>query len=164
MRNLQFFRRSHSHHKRCFLTLFRHLYLNNNKLTGTISPQIDNLNLAEHIYLGQNSFNGTLPPNIGTNRPNNWRFFSVYDNKLTGPIPMNMRLRNAYQLDFSRNQLEGEIPSDINQENYSKLRMLYVGHNRLIGNIPSTHLCLILTTTFCQSLAKTHHIASMLTV
>lgn len=138
MRNLQFFRRSHSHHKRCFLTLFRHLYLNNNKLTGTISPQIDNLNLAEHIYLGQNSFNGTLPPNIGTNRPNNWRFFSVYDNKLTGPIPMNMRLRNAYQLDFSRNQLEGEIPSDINQENYSKLRMLYVGHNRLIGNIPST--------------------------
>mmetsp|Transcript_33120 Transcript_33120/g.56098 ORF Transcript_33120/g.56098 Transcript_33120/m.56098 type:complete len:612 (-) Transcript_33120:27-1862(-) len=120
------------------LTKLRHLYLNDNKLTGTISPQIDNLNLAEHIYLGQNYLNGTLPSNIGTNRPNNWRFFSVYDNKLTGSIPLNMRLRNAYQLDFSHNQFEGEIPSDINEENYSKLRMLYVCHNHLNGRIPSS--------------------------
>lgn len=86
--------------------------------------------------MGQNNLSGMLPKNIGTNRPNNWRFFSLYENKLTGPIPSNMRLRNAFELDFSRNQFEGEIPDDINEENYGKLRLLYVDHNHLNGQIP----------------------------
>ncbi|KAL3811057.1 hypothetical protein ACHAXA_004568 [Cyclostephanos tholiformis] len=114
----------------------RHLYLNNNKLGGTIPPTIDNLNLAEQIYLGQNSFNGTLPPNIGTNRPNKWRFFSVYDNQLTGPIPEGMRLNEVFMLDLSRNEFYGTIPNDISHQNYTTLRLLYLDHNKLTGTIP----------------------------
>ena len=114
----------------------RHLFLNNNNLEGTIPPIIDNLHLAEQIYLGQNKFNGTLPSNIGTNRPNKWRFFSIYDNELTGPIPEGMRLNEAFMLDLSRNEFYGTIPNDISHQNYSKLRLLYLDHNKLTGTIP----------------------------
>lgn len=117
-------------------SLNRHLFLNNNRLTGTIPPAIDNLHLAEQIYLGQNKFNGTLPINIGNNRPNNWRFFSVYDNKLTGILHEGMKLANAFMLDFSRNGFYGTIPNDIDNQNYTTLRLLYLDHNSLTGTIP----------------------------
>ena len=124
---------SHNH----FYHLFRHLYLNNNQLSGTISPSIDNLNLAEQIYLGQNSFDGTIPSNIGSTRPNNWRFFSLHANKLTGTIPENMKLKKLYQLDLSNNRLYGTIPEDIVHDNYSTLRLLYLNNNALDGTIPA---------------------------
>ena len=124
-------------HNLCIIQpLCRHLFLNNNKLEGTISESIDKLHLAEQIYLGQNSLDGNLPSNIGTLRPNNWRFFSVYDNDLSGPIHEGMKLKNAYMLDFSRNQFQGTIPSDMAHENYSTLRLLYMDHNKLQGTIP----------------------------
>lgn len=116
--------------------IIRHLFLNNNKLEGTIPPAIDNLHLAEQIYLGQNNFVGTLPSNIGTKRPNKWRFFSVYDNQLSGPIPEGMRLKELFLLDLSRNEFYGTIPSDISQQNYTMLRLLYLDHNKLTGTIP----------------------------
>lgn len=116
----------------------RHLFLNNNTLTGTISSSIDNLNLAEQIYLGQNSLTGTLPSNIGTNRPNEWRFFSVHDNQLSGTIHEGMKLKSLYMLDLSRNDFYGTIPSDMMMENYSTLRLLYLDHNSLVGTIPAS--------------------------
>ncbi|KAL3767047.1 hypothetical protein ACHAWU_004545 [Discostella pseudostelligera] len=119
------------------LKKLRYLFLNNNRLTGTISPAIDNLHLAEQIYLGQNKFNGTLPINIGDNRPNNWRFFSVYDNQLTGMLHEGMKLANAFMLDFSRNRFYGTIPNDIDSQNYTTLRLLYLDHNSLTGTIPT---------------------------
>lgn len=117
---------------------FRHLFLNDNNLQGTISTSIDNLNLAEQIYLGQNNFVGTLPSNIGTNRPNNWRFFSVHDNQLSGPIHEGMKLKKVYMLDLSKNRFFGTIPSDLEAENFSTLRMLYLDNNLLTGTIPAS--------------------------
>lgn len=112
--------------------------MNDNKLQGTISANLDNLHEAEEIYLGQNELTGTLPLSLGTARPNNWRFFSVHDNRLTGPLREGMRLRDAYMLDFSRNAFFGTIPQDIRPENYSTLRLLYLDHNALTGTIPAS--------------------------
>ncbi|KAL7553776.1 hypothetical protein ACHAWF_017374 [Thalassiosira exigua] len=120
------------------LSRLRHLFLNDNNLSGTISPSIDNLHLAEDIFLGQNSFTGILPTTIGSARPNNWRFFSVHDNAIGGPIPEGMRLRRAYMLDFSRNRFFGTIPSDMSMDNFSTLRLLYLDHNQLTGTMPSS--------------------------
>jgi len=120
------------------LQRLRHLFLNDNKIQGTISASIDRLYNAEEIYLGQNQLTGTLPSNIGESRPNNWRFFSVHRNRLTGPLHEGMRLRSAYMLDFSRNAFFGTIPSDIRPENYSTLRLLYLNHNALTGTIPAS--------------------------
>jgi len=62
----------------------------------------------------------------------------VHENKLTGPIHEGMKLKNAYMLDFSRNQFFGTIPNDIEHENYSTLRLLYLDHNLLTGTIPAS--------------------------
>lgn len=39
-------------------------------------------------------------------------------------------------LDLSRNEFYGTIPSDISQQNYTMLRLLYLDHNKLTGTIP----------------------------
>eukprot|EP00584_Thalassiosira_punctigera_P021109 CAMPEP_0172549010 /NCGR_PEP_ID=MMETSP1067-20121228/18180_1 /TAXON_ID=265564 ORGANISM="Thalassiosira punctigera, Strain Tpunct2005C2" /NCGR_SAMPLE_ID=MMETSP1067 /ASSEMBLY_ACC=CAM_ASM_000444 /LENGTH=122 /DNA_ID=CAMNT_0013336325 /DNA_START=433 /DNA_END=798 /DNA_ORIENTATION=- len=49
-----------------------------------------------------------------------------------------MRLKKAYMLDFSRNEFYGTIPNDIQHENYSTLRLLYLDHNTLTGTIPAS--------------------------
>ena len=49
-----------------------------------------------------------------------------------------MKLKKAYMLDFSRNAFFGTIPSDIEHENYSTLRLLYMDHNLLKGTIPAS--------------------------
>lgn len=65
-----------------------------------------------------------------------WRFFSIYDNQLTGTIPEGMRLNEAFMLDLSRNEFYGTIPNDISHQNYTTLRLLYLDHNKLTGTIP----------------------------
>ena len=80
---------------------------------------------------------GTLPSSIGSTRPNNWRFFSVYDNHLEGPLHMEtMKLKKAYMLDFSHNKFYGTISNEINTPNFSTLRMIYLNNNLLTGTIP----------------------------
>jgi hypothetical protein len=90
------------------------------------------------IYLGQNNLTGTFPSVVGTRRPNNWRMFSLYQNKMTGLLPSGMNLKNAYMLDFSNNKFYGKLPNDISQVNYSKLRLLYLNNNAFAGTIPES--------------------------
>lgn len=144
------------------LERLRHLYLNDNRLEGTISPRIDELNLAEgksrllstpsillcaeliqlmfftDIYIGQNNLTGIFPAEVGTRRPNNWRMLSLHQNKLTGPLPSGMNLKNAYMLDFSNNNFFGKLPSDLTQANFNKLRLLYLNKNAFTGTIPDS--------------------------
>jgi hypothetical protein len=47
-----------------------------------------------------------------------------------------MKLANAFMLDFSRNGFYGTIPNDIDNQNYTTLRLLYLDHNSLTGTIP----------------------------
>ena len=92
------------------------------------------------IYLGQNNLTGTFPSVVGTRRPNNWRFFSVHQNRLTGSLPSEMSLKNAYMLDFSNNNFYGKLPNDITQSNFNKLRLLYLNNNAFAGTIPDSFM------------------------
>jgi hypothetical protein len=90
------------------------------------------------IYLGQNNLTGIFPAEVGTRRPNNWRMLSLHQNKLTGPLPLGMNLKNAYMLDFSSNNFFGKLPSDLTQANFNKLRLLYLNNNAFTGTIPGS--------------------------
>ena len=53
-------------------------------MTGDLPTQLGNLVEIEHLVLGQNDFEGTLPAAL--NKLANLKEFSVYYNKMTGPM------------------------------------------------------------------------------
>ena len=64
-------------------------------------------------------------------------YLNLYDNKLTGTIPRNLRLNELKYFDIGRNFIGGSIPEDIGID-FLKLRYLHIDHNRLTDNIPDT--------------------------
>ncbi|KAI3960458.1 hypothetical protein MKW98_002957 [Papaver atlanticum] len=86
------------------------LYLNSQRLVGSISPHIGNLSFLKILNLNNNSLNGEIPQQMG-------------------------RLSRLQGLDLSNNSLEGEIPHNIS--GCSNLRYLYIVNNLLMGRIPN---------------------------
>ena len=64
-------------------------------------------------------------------------YLNFYDNKLTGTIPKNLKLRDLYYFDIGRNFIGGSIPEDVGTD-FIKLRYLHIDHNRLTETIPET--------------------------
>jgi hypothetical protein len=86
------------------------LYLNNNKLSGSI-PELS----GEHLYdldLAHNQLSGSIPASIGD-------------------------LYNLNYLRLSYNKLDGSIPDEISNNLYA-LQYLFLDHNKLSGKIPSS--------------------------
>ena len=82
----------------------------NNRLSGTIPPQLGMLTELEELELAENRLTGAIPPELGN-------------------------LGNLRILDLRYNQLSGAIPDEIG--NLTKLGILGLGHNKLSGSIPS---------------------------
>lgn len=99
------------------ITSLRTLGLSNNRLTGTIPPEIGNLVNLEWLDLSDR------PGRDG-------------DNQLTGPIPPEIgNLTKLTRLDLSENRLSGSIPVEIGQ--LGELESLWLFGNRLSGEIPA---------------------------
>lgn len=107
--------------------------LQENKLTGTIPPEIGNLTDLRNLYLNGNQLDGSIPAEIGNlvNLVN----LDLTGNNLTGTIPA--AIYDCISLSFlnlSDNELTGSISSDIG--NLTNLRVLSLRFNQLDGTIP----------------------------
>ena len=107
------------------------IYLDNNKLEGTLPNSIGNLSRSlQQLFLTENNFIGTIPSEIG-----NLTILQLGANKVLGTIPDTLgNLDNLFILSLAQNNLFGEIPQSIRK--LERLGELYVQENNLSGLIP----------------------------
>ncbi|KQJ89243.1 receptor kinase-like protein Xa21 isoform X1 [Brachypodium distachyon] len=108
------------------------LDLANRGLVGQISPSLGNLTLLKHLFLSTNRFTGTIPPALGHLH----RLQNLYlsNNTLQGTIPSLANCSNLKALWLDRNQLVGQIPTDLPPF----LEKLQLSVNNLTGTIPAS--------------------------
>nr|XP_010930449.3 putative receptor-like protein kinase At3g47110 [Elaeis guineensis] len=117
-------------------TLLERLYLQHNKLEGTLQVSIGNLSTKlENLLIGGNQISGTVPLEIG--KLVSLTVLFMNKNLFTGSVPPTIgRLQNLIQLDISGNKFSGPIPSSIG--NLTQLNELYMQDNELSSNIPAS--------------------------
>ena len=86
------------------------LYVGDNRLQTTGSPQSGGLVRLQNLSLGDNRLEGEIPGQMGT--LSNLRNLDLSDNRLTGEVPARLEgLTSLRSLDLRNNRLEGTIPS-----------------------------------------------------
>eukprot|EP00930_Biecheleria_cincta_P062196 TRINITY_DN4769_c0_g1_i1.p1 TRINITY_DN4769_c0_g1~~TRINITY_DN4769_c0_g1_i1.p1 ORF type:complete len:1725 (+),score=155.69 TRINITY_DN4769_c0_g1_i1:24-5198(+) len=133
---------------------FYSIELPGEKLTGTISPAIENLTHLLQLDLSHNNLTGIIPSGLARC----WYLTNVNlsHNQLSGSIPEDFgraipwEATTAYfffsssrplnSLDLGYNNLTGLIPRELAMGGLSTLRMLSIEHNFITGEIPQ-ELC-----------------------
>ena len=111
------------------------LHLHDNRLSGTIPAELDNLTRLTELSLFSNRLSGAIPASLGN--LTRLRYLSLYGNQLTGTIPASLgNLSPLGSLMLAHNRLSGTIPASLG--NLSRLRLLNLNDNQLTGTIPAT--------------------------
>ena len=109
------------------------LVLSDSQLTGTIPPELGNLNNLERLSLTRNQLTGDIPPELSL--LTNLQLLALGGNQLTGPIPTWLvNITNLEELYLWGNQFTGAIPPELG--NLPGLVKLGLSENRLTGQIP----------------------------
>ena len=109
------------------------LYLDNNRLSGSLPAQLSELASLKVMELGGNRLSGPIPPALGGLTSLEALF--LHNNLLTGSIPGQLGMLSALQvLELSGNELDGSIPPALG--GLTNLRGLFLHSNRLTGPIP----------------------------
>ncbi|KAJ6378897.1 hypothetical protein OIU78_029003 [Salix suchowensis] len=117
------------------LSKLTHLFLDTNKLTGSIPFTLRYFSQLEKMYLSDNLISGPIPPSIG--KLVMVTKLDLHGNNFTGRIPTGFgNLKNLRYLDLSENQITGSIPQSIG--GLAALELLYLNQNQLTGRIPSS--------------------------
>ncbi|KAG5549939.1 hypothetical protein RHGRI_015041 [Rhododendron griersonianum] len=110
--------------------------------SGPIPGTIGSLQQLVMLSLNSNSFSGPIPAQLGN--LSNLYWLDLADNKLSGAIPVSDAttpgldmLTNAKHFHFGKNQLSGEIPSQLFSSEMTLKHVLFE-NNSLSGSIPST--------------------------
>ncbi|XP_071936043.1 leucine-rich repeat receptor protein kinase HPCA1-like [Coffea arabica] len=110
--------------------------------SGQIPDTIGSMKQLYTLSLNSNKFIGPIPHSIGALPRLHW--LDLADNKLSGSIPVSNgtapgldMLVQTQHFHFGKNQLSGEIPSQLFSGNMSLIHLL-LENNQLTGKIPST--------------------------
>ncbi|KAI3878479.1 hypothetical protein MKX03_007259 [Papaver bracteatum] len=104
-----------------------------NQISGSIPPGIQNLQGLTRLLLGSNQFTGSIPPGIGLLQ--NLGILGFDNSKLIGAIPSSFgNLTRLIILHMNDNNFTGVIPSSLG--NCNSLQILDLHTNKLSGNIP----------------------------
>ncbi|KAF1864217.1 hypothetical protein Lal_00048782 [Lupinus albus] len=105
----------------------------NNKFTGNIPPNLCFGKQLLVMYMGLNQLQGGIPSDIG--RCATLRRLILNENNLTGFLPDFESNLNLRYIDISKNNISGEIPSNL--KNCKNLTEINISMNRFSGIIPS---------------------------
>lgn len=114
------------------LTQLRYLWLNQNRLTGTLPTTFGKMTNLQSLRLSKNHFEGQLPAEI--NNMTSLRDLSLHNNMFDGTIPYIAHLSSLEKLELQENKLEKHIPFEIFR--FQQLKELRVEKNELTGTIP----------------------------
>jgi M6 family metalloprotease-like protein len=114
-----------------------HIWFCNNNLSGTLPPEIGDLEelneLTAYNYPTTGYISGPIPPEIG--KLSKLRSISFQLNQLSGTIPVEIfHLSNLQWLELNYNNFNGTIPKEIGL--LEKLESLNFSYNQLTGSIP----------------------------
>ena len=118
------------------LAFIKLLDLSDNRLIGTIPPELDDIrSYLEILHISDNQLTGTIPPELGG--LSNLKSLNLSNNQLTGSISSESIevLFNLKHLDLSNNRLSGQIPHSIDYHLY-ELERLALDGNQLTGELP----------------------------
>ncbi|CAH9099983.1 unnamed protein product [Cuscuta europaea] len=86
------------------------IYLSNNRLSGTILPEIGQLRYLHVLDLSRNNITGTIPGTISNML--NLEVLDLSNNELYGSIPLSLdKLTFLSKFNVANNRLQGEIPT-----------------------------------------------------
>lgn len=107
--------------------------LRDNGLSGSIPPEIENLENMVFLALGGNLLTGAIPPELG--KLSRLERLRLAHNELTGCIPPEIgNLDGLKSLELMDNLLTGVIPPEL--ASISRLERLWLYGNELTGSIP----------------------------
>ncbi|KAI3760574.1 hypothetical protein L1987_50971 [Smallanthus sonchifolius] len=140
------------------LTNLDFLDLSFNNLTGTIPPELAKLTKLLAIHLDRNKLTGVIPESFGIFTGNVPDLYLSH-NQLTGYVPKSLGYLNFTTIDFSRNQLTGDLSmffganktiqiADFSRNSFqfnlsevefpASLTSLDLNHNKIYGSLPAT--------------------------
>ncbi|KAG6404440.1 hypothetical protein SASPL_136688 [Salvia splendens] len=106
------------------------------EVSGSIAPEIGNLDSLITLDLSGNQLDGSVAPSIFNLTV--IESIHLYDNSLSGSLPRDICRHNGLQklkvLDLSRNELKGDIPSSLDQ--CPQLQTIRLRDNNFSGHVP----------------------------
>ena len=110
------------------------LVLSDSQLTGTIPPELGNLNNLERLNLTRNQLTGPIPTSLGSLAK--LQELQLWGNQFTGAIPPELgNLPGLVKLGLSENRLTGQIPPQLSS--LTNLRYFSLFDNQLSGPVPT---------------------------
>jgi Leucine-rich repeat (LRR) protein len=104
-----------------------------NNIRGTIPSEWGQMTRLTSLCVAVNQLTGSIPSTFSS--MSNLENMSLYKNRLTGLIPEPRDWSSLVYMDFSDNQLEGEIPIFLGKR-APKLVNFFMENNRLSGWLP----------------------------
>ncbi|GFQ03477.1 LRR receptor-like serine/threonine-protein kinase gso1 [Phtheirospermum japonicum] len=113
----------------------RILHLWNNSFIGFIPPSLSNASNLEILDMSFNPLRGQIPQEVGN--LHNLKSLILRDNQLSGFVPLALfNLSKMVTLRLAGNALSGTLPADMCR-NLPSLEMITLSRNELYGQIPS---------------------------